>query len=153
MRIKIKKFHPDAKIPTYAHSADAGVDLYCTTINRPEDRAYIEYDTGIGVEIPDGHVGLIFPRSSISNTPHYLSNAVGVVDSNYRGPIKFRFKTDAAIYLAMQHEDSPLVEEYYKEGDRVGQLIVLPYPKLEFEEVDELTSSERGEKGYGSTGK
>jgi dUTP pyrophosphatase len=99
----------------------------------------MEYGTGLAVEIPEGHVGLLFPRSSISNSGLILTNSVGVIDSGYRGEIKFRFKhiPDTA---------------YYKPGDRIGQLIVMPYPEIDFQEVEELSSTERGEGGFGSSG-
>ena len=92
MKLKIKRLHRDAVIPSYAKPGDAGLDLVATTYSISEDGLYIEYGTGIAVEIPEGHVGLIFPRSSISKTSMILSNHVGVIDSGYRGEIRFRFK-------------------------------------------------------------
>jgi dUTP pyrophosphatase len=80
MIIKIKKLHPDAVIPKYAHATDAGLDLVAIS-KKVDDNGNIEYDTGLAIEIPDGHVGLIFPRSSISKIDLSLSNAVGVIDS------------------------------------------------------------------------
>lgn len=138
MKVKIKKLHDKAVIPKYAHDTDAGLDLVAVSVEHFD--SFIEYDTGIAVAIPEGHVGLIFPRSSISKKALFLSNSVGVIDSGYRGPIKFRFKQTQG-------------ENIYQIGDRIGQLIILPYPKVEFEEVDELDKTERGEGGYGSTGK
>lgn len=138
MNLYIKKLHPDAKIPEYATSGSAGLDLTAVTVSYAYD--YTEYDTGLSVEIPEGHVGLIFPRSSISNTKHILSNAVGVCDSDYRGSIKFRFKT-------LGH-----LGKEYEIGDRIGQLVVLPYPKMNIVEVSNLSTTERGTGGYGSTG-
>lgn len=140
MKVKIKKLHPDAVIPKYSKSGDAGLDLTAISEEWNEDNSIVTYDTGLAIEIPKGHVGLIFPRSSICKTSLSLTNAVGVIDSGYRGSIMFKFR---------------YVEEgmVYDVGDRVGQLIILPYPEIEFEEVEELSDSERGEGGYGSTGK
>ena len=98
-------------------------------------------DSGIAIEIPDGFVGLVFPRSSIKSTGHRLSNAVGVIDSGYRGSIQAYFDII----------DSSLM--YYEVGDRFAQLIILPYPQIEFKEVKELSESERNDKGFGSSGK
>jgi len=137
VRVKIKKLHNDAVIPKYAKSGDAGLDL--TAIDVVADEGTITYKTGIAVEIPRWHVGYLFPRSSIYKTGQTLTNCVGVVDSGYRGEIMMKFT----------------LSKYGKEyeiGDRVGQLIIMPYPKIEFEEVDELSPTERGKGGYGSTG-
>jgi len=141
MNIKIKKLHPNAVIPSYSKEGDAGLDLIAVTMTsvNEENYGYLEYDTGISMEIPEGHVGLVFPRSSISHTGLILANAVGVVDSNYRGPIKCRFK-------AIPNSN------VYNSGDRVAQLIILPIPQVTFEEVEELSTTERGSKGFGSTG-
>ena len=139
MKIKIKKISPDAKIPSYAKSGDAGMDLTC--IGWKTTETYVEYDTGLAMEIPEGHVGFLFPRSSVSKTNLVLANCVGVVDSGYRGPVKLRFK-----------ELQGPIGGRYKTGDRVGQIIIMPIPNFEFEEVDELTETNRGEGGFGSTG-
>jgi len=92
------------------------------------------------MEMPEGYVGLIFPRSSISKTDHYLRNSVGVIDSGYRGEIKIRMST-------------PLLGGVeYKEGDRIAQLIIMKLPWVNIEEVEELSDTDRGEGGFGSTG-
>lgn len=142
MKIKIKKLHPDAVIPTYAKPGDAGMDLTAISEESIDNNGifYTEYGTGIAVEIPKGYVGLIFPRSSIYKTGLVLSNSVGVIDSGYRGEIKFKF------YDNLQMYDNP-----YRIGARIGQLIIIPYPEIEFEEVQELETSERGTGGFGST--
>jgi dUTP pyrophosphatase len=138
--VKIKKLVPEAVVPKYAKAGDAGLDL--TAISMVETDMYIEYGTGIAIKLPPNFVGLIYPRSSLSNYDLVLSNHVGVIDSGYTGEIKFRFKkTDDKAYA-----------KYYKVGDRVGQLIVTPYPTVEFEEVEELGNSERGAGGFGSSG-
>jgi len=141
MKVPFKKLHPDAVTPTKAHPTDAGFDLVAITDGTPsEDWTYIEYLTGIAVEIPAGHVGLIFPRSSISRVQQYLSNSVGVIDSGYRGEIRFRFR------------DSGYVKDRYKSGDKIGQLVIMPLPKIELEETDALTDADRGTDGFGSSG-
>lgn len=144
MKVKIKKLHEKAIIPQYAKDGDAGVDLVATSFLKSRGDNYIEFGTGLSIEIPEGYVGLLFPRSSISKTCLVLANSVGVIDSSYRGEIKLRFKQ---IY-------EPLFDnELYTVGDKVGQLIILPYPQIDFEEVKELSETERGENGFGSTGK
>lgn len=142
LKVKIKKLVKEAVIPAYSKPGDAGLDLVATSI-KVEDHnkyGYFEYGTGLAVEIPQGYVGLIFPRSSISNTGMMLTNSVGVIDSGYRGEIKARFK-----YIS----GTPS----YNVGDKIAQLIIIPYPSVEFEEVEELSNTDRGEGGFGSTGK
>ena len=138
MKVKIKKLVPEATIPKYAKPGDAGLDLTATSISIDE-YGCISYGTGIAMEIPEGFLGLIFPRSSISLTGLILANSVGVVDSGYRGEIKCRFK-----YISGTNK--------YSIGDRVAQLVIIPYPQIELKEVDELSSTERGETGFGSSG-
>ena len=149
MKVKIKKTHKDAVIPSYSKVGDAGLDLTATSRDwkYSDGGGYYEYGTGLSIEIPEGFVGLIFPRSSQSNVNQLLTNHVGVIDSNYRGEIKFRFKS---VYQTV----TELNEDFniYKTGDRIGQLIIIPYPPIEFEEVDELSETIRGDKGFGSSG-
>ena len=146
MKVKIKKLSENAVVPKYAHDTDAGLDLVATSIQWDEDGNFV-YGTGLAFEIPKGYVGLIFPRSSNAKKELVLSNSVGVVDSGYRGEVTFKFKPTKEV-----NTSNPIIE-IYDIGDRIGQLIILPYPKIEFEEADELSKSERGEGGYGSTGK
>ena len=141
MKVKIKKTHQDGVIPSYAKPGDAGMDLVAVSVSWDDKSSIVTYDTGLSMEIPEGYVGLLFPRSSISKTDLILANSVGVIDSGYRGPIMFKFR-------CLEEDD----DRYYKVGDRVGQIIIMPYPQVEFEEVEELSSSERGEGGFGSTG-
>jgi len=138
MKIKIKKIHPDAVIPKYAKKGDAGMDL--TAVDVVADGATLTYKTGIAIEIPPWHVGLLFPRSSVYKTGQTLTNCVGVIDSGYRGEIMMKYTL------------SPYQREY-DIGDRVGQIIIMPYPRIDFEEVEELTATDRGQNGYGSTGR
>lgn len=148
MKVKVKKLHPDAVIPTYAKEGDAGMDLTAISLERDEYSNFV-YGTGLAVEIPKGYVGLVFPRSSICKKHQLLSNSVGVIDSGYRGEIMFKFKN------ALDNRVQRFIDVFksYSIGDRIGQLIIMPYPQIEFEEVSELSESERGEGGYGSTGK
>jgi dUTP pyrophosphatase len=144
MKVKIKKLSENAVIPTYAKEGDAGMDVVATRIIN-ETLDSITYGTDIALEIPEGFVGLVFPRSSIRKTHLHLSNSVGVIDSGYRGEIQATFKKIQGI------SNNPL--DNYKVGDRIFQLMVIPHPTIQFIEVNELSSTERGEGGFGSTGK
>jgi dUTP pyrophosphatase len=144
MKVNIKKVHPNAVIPSYAKSGDAGMDLVATSIIG-ETLGSITYGLGIALEIPEGFVGLVFPRSSIRKTNLQLSNSVGVIDSGYRGELQ-------ATFNKVQGIDN-VERENYKVGDRVCQIIIIPFPPIEFNEVNELSNTERGEGGFGSTGK
>jgi dUTP pyrophosphatase len=138
MKVKIKKLSPFAKIPEYAKSGDAGMDLTITDMEFI-DQYHIKYFFGIAIEIPIGFVGLIFPRSSIYKQGQLLTNSVGVVDSGYRGEIS----------AVMMGNDT---KKAYSVGERAAQIIILPYPSIEFVESNELSETERGSKGYGSSG-
>lgn len=156
VKVKFKKLSDKAVAPKYAKDGDAGVDLTATSVS--ETDMYIEYGTDLAVEIPPGYVGLIYPRSSLSNYDLVLSNHVGVIDSGYRGEIKFRFKRTKPEIESYVDIDGDIGHRFtsakvYKVGDRIGQLIVQPVPTIEFEEVSELSSSDRGLGGFGSSGK
>ena len=140
MKINIKKLHHEAVIPKYAKPGDAGMDLTAVSIDL-SDWEYLTYHTGLSIEIPKGYVGLLFPRSSVYKTGQQLSNSVGVIDSGYRGEIMLKYTRSV--------ESQKTV---YRVGDRVGQIIILPYPQIEFEEVNKLNDSSRGSGGFGSTG-
>jgi dUTP pyrophosphatase len=141
MQVKIKKLNQYAVIPKYAKDGDAGLDLVATS-KLSNTSFQISYGTGLAMEIPKGFVGLVFPRSSIRNTELQLSNSVGVIDSGYRGELQATFnKTRGFGSIA------------YDIGDKIAQIIIIPYPPIEFEEVEELNNTERGEGGFGSTGK
>ena len=144
MQVKVKKLHPDAVIPKYAKLGDAGLDLTAISKKYDSETNRYVYDTGLAFEIPDGHVGLIFPRSSICKKGLSLSNSVGIIDSKYRGSIKFFF---AETYF------KPLVESSYNVGDRIGQIIIMPYPQIELVESEVLSETERGDGGFGSSGR
>jgi len=154
MRVKIKKLNSLAQIPSYAKAGDAGMDLVATEIlkDTPEQ---IGYGTGIALEIPEGFVGLVFPRSSIRKTGLQLSNSVGVIDSGYRGEIQATF--NKVFGGDRFYDETKLTEitsnDFYKVGDRIAQIMIIPHPTIEFEEANELSDTERGEGGFGSTGK
>lgn len=139
MKIRFKKLSPSAVVPRKAHASDAGFDLTCTRYEVTNGELFT-YHTDIAVEIPDGYVGLLFPRSSIYKQDLFLTNSVGVIDSGYRGEVTAKFRPH-------------LFAKPYDKGDRVAQMIIIPYPHVDFVEVDELSESDRGEGGYGSTGK
>jgi dUTP pyrophosphatase len=142
--LKFKKLVPEAVIPSYAKEGDAGLDLTATSI--VEENYHLKtYKTGLAVEIPQGYVGLIFPRSSISKYHLSLANSVAVIDSGYRGELILKFNVN------VRKANDPFNE--YKVGDRVGQLLVIPYPTMKIIEMDELSETQRGEGGFGSSGK
>lgn len=139
MKINIKKTHKNAVIPKYANPGDAGLDLTIVSYERI-DNDHIKYNFGLAFEIPKGYVGLLFPRSSIYKQGQLLSNSCGVLDSSYRGEV-------SAVMLGNRNDIK------YDIGDRAVQLIVMPYAEIKLIEVDELNQTERGQGGYGSTGK
>lgn len=137
--IAIKRLSELAIIPSYAKAGDAGMDLTAVEYTYDVDKKQITYDTHIAVSIPEGYVGFIFPRSSIHKYGLSMCNSVGVIDSGYRGSLLVKFNVS----------DS---DRLYKTGDRIAQLVILPYPQVSFMEVDKLTITERNENGFGSTG-
>lgn len=156
MEVKVKKLHEKAVIPTYAKDGDAGLDL--TAVSCSVDKyGNATYGTGLAFEIPEGYVGLIFPRSSVSKKNIVLTNCVGVVDSGYRGEVIFKYKPLIGEFnkIAIKHKYSTFADKtnVYKVGERVGQLIIMPYPQIKLIEADVLSETDRGNGGYGSTGK
>jgi len=143
MKVRIKKLNENAVIPSYAKDGDAGMDLVATSIIS-NTSTQITYGIGLALEIPNGFVGLIFPRSSVRKTRLMLSNCVGVVDSGYRGELQATFN---------KINNDSISENDYKVGDRIAQIMIIPHPPIEFEEANELSDTERGEGGFGSTGK
>lgn len=138
LKVKFKKLDEAAVTPQYAKEFDAAMDL--TAIDYKEENDQVVYRTGLAVEIPPGFVGLIFPRSSISKYDLELTNGVGVIDAGFRGEITFKFR-----------KTKPFGAFYYP-GHRIGQLLIIPFPKVELEEVLALSDSERGDGGFGSSG-
>lgn len=170
MEVKVKRLSENAVIPMYGKPGDAGMDLTATS-RHFDAEGNVVYGTGLSFEIPEGHVGLIFPRSSNAKQDLTLTNSVGVIDSGYRGEVLFKFKPtaffadkdcseggetswfDFTILSGSKFADS---KEFginlYEVGDRVGQIIIMPYPQVVFVESEDLEPSLRGEGGFGSTG-
>jgi dUTP pyrophosphatase len=148
-KLFFKKLTDQAVIPTFANPGDAGLDLTATSMTMNDN--HVEYGTGLAVEIPKGHVGLLFPRSSIFKTGLTLANCVGVIDVGYRGEIKLKFKPDSISAVENFLQGKPV--ELYKVGDRVGQLVIIELPKLVVAEKTDLSDTTRGQGGFGSTNK
>lgn len=140
MELKIKKVHPDAKIPTYAHHGDAGFDLYAIESVAVPVGARVLVGTGIAIEIPDGYVGLIWDKSGLAMN-HGLKNLGGVIDAGYRGEIK-------AGVVNLSNEDYTITA-----GHKVAQMLIQKIEHADIKEVAELSDSTRGHGGFGSTGK
>lgn len=140
MDIKIKKLHKNAKMPYRANPTDAGADLVAVS-KEYNMEGTITYGIGLSFEIPKGYCGLLVPRSSCSKMNLHMPNSVGIIDSDYRGEVKAVYRMTA---------ENSLV---YQIGDRVAQLLIVPIELATFTEVDELSETERGIGGFGSTGK
>lgn len=138
MKLKFKKLDQDSVLPKHSKQGDAGLDL--TAINIVIDGQQDTHHYGVSVEIPEGNVGLLFPRSSIRKHDVRLSNAVGVIDSSYRGELMAVFDVNH------------FPGERYKVGDRTAQLVIVPFVSCVTEWSEELSQTERGKNGYGSTG-
>jgi dUTP pyrophosphatase len=174
MKVKIKKLSENAVIPSYSKPGDAGMDITCTS-RHFDAEGNVVYGTGLAFKIPEGYVGLLFPRSSNAKKDLTMSNSVGVLDSGFVGEVLFKFKPSAFFadddvselgevgkvsntfdYTLLPkgfNQDWSYKYSLYEVGDRVGQIIIMPYPKVTFEEVLELPTTERGDGGYGSTGR
>ena len=143
MKIQFKKLVPTAQKPKFGKPGDAGADLVATSVDFSRDsNSQIVYGTGIAVEIPEGMVGLVFPRSSVRNYNLSMANSVGVIDSGYRGEIMVTFNFNS------RTPDNTI----YQVSDRIAQLVIIPVPLAQYVEVDELSETERNTSGHGSTG-
>jgi len=142
INVKLVNYDVATSIPKYAKPGDAGLDIVATSkeVVDKGEFGYIEYGTNLAFEIPDGYYMDIRPRSSISNTGMILANSPCTLDSGYRGELKLRFKWI---------KDT----KQYEVGERIAQVIILPYPKVEFVLVEDLSTTDRGEGGFGSSGK
>lgn len=144
MNVKIKKIHPDAKVPVYGSKGAACFDLYAARIiNTADDiELTVTYGTGLQFEVPEGHVMMIYSRSG-HGFKHGITlvNSTGVIDADYRGEVCIKLRKTRIDMYGM-----PDV------GERIAQAMILPVEQVAFEEVDELSSTERGEGGFGSTG-
>lgn len=174
IEVKIKKLRDDAVIPTYAKDGDMGMDLTAVEMEYKSDIDCFVYHTGLAFELPKGYGMLLFPRSSNRKTDAYMTNHVGILDSGYRGELLICYKNRTDIKnIGIMRMMALLVNNLceragfknrvpvpadkvstpYNVGDRIAQLVILPYPQVKFTEVDELSESERGKGGHGSTGK
>jgi len=144
MKIEIKKLRENAVIPTRGSDQAAGYDLYAA-IDEPviiNPHTTEKIGTGVAIAVPDGYFGAIFARSGLATKQGLRpANCVGVADSDYRGE-----------YIVALHNDGETKQEV-SPGDRIGQLVIMPYLVVEFEERDELSETDRGTGGFGSTGK
>ncbi len=142
MKVKIKKLDEEAVVPSYASAGAAGADLYATEGKIVPAGQVVRFGTGISVELPTGTVGLVFARSGLATKRNLApANKVGVVDSDYRGEIIVALHNFGA------------ADEKIVAGERIAQLVIMPYCTAEFEISDELGVTARGDGGFGSTGK
>lgn len=157
MKIRFKKLRPNAVIPAKAHPSDACFDLVAAETAYDNNGCFICY-TGLAVEIPEGYVGHIYPRSSVASKDLLLTNCVGVIDAGYRGEITAKFKyavsyrNNASDRIGASAYFYSAPDGLYRAGDRFAQLSIDPVLPVEWEEADELSDTERGRGGYGSTG-
>lgn len=154
MKLNFKKSHPNAVTPVYSTDEAAGLDLVATDVYFRDGSLVCE--TGIHVEIPKGYAGFLMARSSISKYDLVLANGIGLIDSDYRGQLMFKFKPaqrfdiDGHVYDADSISmNGPIM---YKAGDKIGQLVIKKIEHCELVEVDNLNDTERGTGGFGSTG-
>lgn len=154
MKVPFKKLHPDAVPPSYAQHGDAGMDLTPVSVEEFFNDAgeeLLRYHFGLAFEIPEGYVGLIFTRSSICmKTSLALTNSVGVIDSGYRGEVTAVFR-DMLEWTMETGVIYPVGKGSHCKP--IAQMVILPYPTVELEEVSELSETTRGANGYGSTDK
>ena len=137
--LKVKRLREDAILPVRKRKGDAGLDLYSAEEVVLKPNEWVAVPTGIAVEIPEGHCGLIKDRSGLA-LKHALHCLAGVVDENYRGEVK-------VVLINLGREEVKLPK-----GTRIAQLLIVPYLRVEVEEVAKLSDTERGEKGFGSSG-
>lgn len=141
--LRFRKLNQLAQEPFRGSEQAAGWDLFCTEYYKDPIADVYVYKTGIAVELPPGHVGLLFPRSSIYKYTLFPTNCVGVIDPDYRGEIMFKFAVRDA---------NETGERLYGVGERIAQLIVMPFLDVQWLEVKKLSETKRGTGGYGSSG-
>ena len=154
--VRVKKLYENSKLPTRAHESDGGMDMYAHSVKLLLKKGIISYGLGVALELPAFHSGYLFPRSGIYKTGLDLSNSVGLVDSGYRGEVTVKFRITFLGFIKFilsKIFKKSFEDNIYKIGDRCCQLVVLPYPKVILEPVTELSISDRGSNGFGSTGK
>ncbi len=149
LEIKIKKLHPDAILPKQANASDAGYDLVAIDDGTVGPEGYLQYRTGLAIQPPDGYHTEIVPRSSISKYDLALANSLGIIDNIYRGELLIRFK----YCVPFSHPNTKLaLSRRYKKGDKIAQLIIRKTELAVFKEVTELSTTDRGANGFGSSG-
>ena len=144
MELKFKRLKDSAVLPIRGTKGAAGIDLTCTNITTTLNEAnqlMLVYHTDLAVEIPKGYVGLLVPRSSIWKKSLMLTDSLGIIDADFRGEI-----------VAIMKATTDTVPAIYKQGERFCQLVILKKPEYTIKEVEELSKTERGEGGFGSTG-
>ena len=139
--MKVKLVSEYAQLPTRGSNDAAGLDLYCPFHIKILADSQKKIPLGVAVEIPKGHMGLLVPRSSMSKTPLRCANSVGIIDEDYRGE------------LSIVYENVSCKDYEVARGDRIAQLIIVPIAIVDVEEAQTLSETERGDGGYGSTGK
>lgn len=180
LKVKIKKLHENAVIPFYATEGSMCMDLTAVSYEFDEYKNCHIYHTGLAFEIPKGYGMFAVPRSSHRKTEVHMPNTPGVIDYDYRGEVLICFKDVETTFIKnmirilaealventtndpiLEYNGSVVVRDIenaksnkppYKVGDRVAQICILPYPTIEFEEVEELSKTDRGEGCYGHTG-
>ena len=140
MELKVKKLSENAIVPNYAHPDDAGFDLYSVEAIEISPMSRVQVATGIALEIPIGYVGLVWDKSGLSHK-HGLKTLGGVIDSGYRGEVK--------VGLTNLGSETYLLEK----GHKIAQMIIQQKEFCKIIEVNELSETSRGDKGFGSTGK
>lgn len=144
MNLKFKKLNKSAIQPSYMKDGDAGLDLIATTIVK-NSLFSVWYNTDVAIEIPKNHFGMLLPRSSITNDGNlHLANSVGILDSGFRGGIQLRFNRTLKGFFTKQK---------YNVGDKIAQLIIVPFKNVTLEEVEHLSKTNKNTGKYGSTNK
>lgn len=135
--IKTKKLRENAVMPQRMNVGDAGFDLVATSMRKDYEHGVVVFGTGLAFELSEGYAMFVYPRSSSYKHHALMANCVGVVDSGYRGEVHVMFRG---------------LDCDYEVGDRIAQAVIMPIPSVEYVEVEELSDSERGANGIGSTG-
>lgn len=149
------KLQEGATMPAYGRPGDSGLDLVATKVEFTDYDGIMTCYTGVHVEIPEGYTGFLFARSSVANKDYNLANAVGVIDSNYRGELIFKFRTTTVVtkdFRNVTHNYTHKSASGYEVGNKVGQLVIVQTPTIDVTVVDELSSTNRGTDGFGSSG-
>jgi dUTP pyrophosphatase len=140
MLVKIKKLHPEARVPAYAHPGDAGMDLYTLEDTKVLPGQVAKIRSGLAFELPEGYVGLCWDKSGVSANGR-IKTLAGVLDAGYRGEL---------LMVVINLGTEPYV---FKKGDKVLQMLIQKVERPEIVEVEELSETSRGGGGFGSTGK